>query len=116
MEDRTAGIVMALGVSSRKSSIRLATKSVAKKLTPVTLPPGRWRLETNPFYNQGIVVGIDTALCGLRERGHVKFGVLQNRKLDAGRQSFIKWQNEPKFNLKQSHICFRAIRAGSEIP
>jgi hypothetical protein len=28
----------------------------------------------------------------------------------------IKWQNEPKFNFKQSHICFSRKPAGSEIP
>jgi hypothetical protein len=26
------------------------------------------------------------------------------------------WQNEPKFNLKRLHICFRVIRAGSQSP
>ncbi len=29
----------------------------------------------------------------------------------AGDSPIIKWQNEPKFNVKQPHIYFRVIRA-----
>ena len=34
----------------------------------------------------------------------------------SGGRSMSKWQNEPKFNLKQSHMVFRVVRADSEIP
>ncbi len=42
-------IVVALGTSWRSSSSRFAPNTPPKKLTPVTLPPGRLRLATRPF-------------------------------------------------------------------
>jgi hypothetical protein len=44
---RTA-IIVAVGTSSRNSSSRFAPSRAAKKLTPVTFPPGRLRLVTRP--------------------------------------------------------------------
>ena len=41
-------MVVALGTSWRNSSSRFAPSSPVKKLTPVTLPPGRLRLATRP--------------------------------------------------------------------
>ena len=41
-------IVVALGTSWRSSSSRFAPNTPPKKLTPVTLPPGRLRLATRP--------------------------------------------------------------------
>ena len=41
-------IVVALGTSWRSSSSRFAPNTAAKKLTPVTLPPGRFMLATRP--------------------------------------------------------------------
>jgi hypothetical protein len=42
--------------------------------------------------------------------GHISISGMPKRKLENGEgsaQSFIiKWQNEPKFNFKQSHMCF----------
>src|SRR4029077_5949772 len=38
----------AVGTTSRKSCMRLATSSAVKKFTPVALPPGRLRLPTSP--------------------------------------------------------------------
>src|SRR5262249_61297633 len=44
---RTA-IVVALGTSWRSNSNRFAPNTALRKLTPVTLPPGRLRLATRP--------------------------------------------------------------------
>ena len=41
-------IKAALGTSSRSNSSRLPASSVTKKVTPVTLPPGRLKLDTKP--------------------------------------------------------------------
>src|SRR5262249_17293350 len=40
--------IFALGTSSRSNSSRFAPSEVTRKVTPVTLPPGRLRLETRP--------------------------------------------------------------------
>ena len=44
----STAIVVALGTSWRSSSSRFAPNTLAKKTTPVTLPPGRLRLATRP--------------------------------------------------------------------
>ena len=41
-------IVVALGTSWRSNSSRFAPSTPQKKITPVTLPPGRLRLATRP--------------------------------------------------------------------
>src|SRR5262249_15443801 len=41
-------ITLALGTSSRSNSNRFAPRVLVIKVTPVTLPPGRLRLETRP--------------------------------------------------------------------
>src|SRR6516165_6203881 len=41
--------IFALGTSSRSNSSRFAPSEVTRKVTPVTLPPGRLRLETRPI-------------------------------------------------------------------
>jgi hypothetical protein len=41
-------IVVAVGTSWRSSSSRLAPNTLAKKITPVALLPGRLRLATRP--------------------------------------------------------------------
>src|SRR5262249_54775939 len=40
--------IFALGTSSRSNSSRFAPSAVTRKVTPVTLAPGRLRLETRP--------------------------------------------------------------------
>ena len=49
-------IVVAFGTSWRSSSSRFGSNCAAKKLTPVTLPPGRLRLATRPSLT-GIAAG-----------------------------------------------------------
>ena len=44
----STAITVAVGTSSRSSSNRLVTSGSVKKVTPVTLPPGRLRLVTSP--------------------------------------------------------------------
>src|SRR5439155_13261210 len=44
-----AAMLTGLGTSSCSSPSRLAVKSTEVKTTPVTLPPGRLRLPTNPL-------------------------------------------------------------------
>ena len=41
-------MVVAVGTSWRSSSSRFAPKTEPKKTTPVTLPPGRFKLATRP--------------------------------------------------------------------
>ena len=43
-------ITATLGLTSCSSSSRFGSNVVVKKLTPVTLPPGRLRLATSPLW------------------------------------------------------------------
>ena len=106
------------GTNSRRSSSRFGTTSPRKKLTPVTLPPGRERLATRPSWTGSsgitntigmVVVAALAATAGaVPPDGTMTATCLQIRSVvSAGGRS--SWFSAQRYSMAASHLRHKLL-------